>query len=873
MILEEFFKYRKELLDLSKDEEGFIQESLLLSQVLPSMLDAKLIDSEDANGSYFKSSADKLKINAYCVNESGERLQLFMINESSIDLSAKNKDLQISLKSFYETQFKRGTNFVNKAIKRHLNDEIQDSNPARALISKMSSSEGAEQFDVVELFLISTTATVSLQGSQPQPKRIEFDSEELTVTYNKDRERKEKTLLLKKRLIDLNFLHNVLISQGNREALEVDFKKMFGAPLSVIQAADEEYFASYLCVLPASVIAGLYKEFSSRLLEKNVRSFLQFRGVNKGIRETIRKEPEKFVAYNNGLTITATKADIATVSGNTTIKSLTDFQIVNGGQTTCTIYFTQKDGFDISNVKVMAKINVAKETTEEDLEELISNISNYSNAQSKVSKVDLRSRNPQLVKLKGLSESVITPSGIKWFFERAKGEFNTMVRAAGQNKKRIQKEFPTARRFSKELLAKYFCAWGEQPYLVKRGGEKVFRYFIEELSGEGNSKKPIDVNRGFYEELIAKVILFKTLEKLYGQGKNSMGQLRSVVVPYSISVLYKYMDGTKSNMPFDLLKIWLSEKLEDDLEAFFNELLLMMNELIKKYAKSDDYGEYSKKPELWADIIQSREIKKFMASSNALSIMKRYGISKDKLKKRNEDQSKIIEVDFHEINRNVLIHTNNQEYYKAIRSLMNADLNEYDERKIGLIINLIASKKDVELDLIEFEKNLINRIRSNNPEIFDQLETINDTTLINTLDFIILKFNKAIESKFNLISEFDKVQKIAISKNVKYASIFGEIGKKLEKGEAPNIKDLIYASGYFSKAKLAVKNRDVENINLSEILLRRMSEWEAKNRFLTVKERSYLADFAYGLKKRNDFHDKNIKRHLEKLLNNGFEIY
>ena len=164
--------------------------------------------------------------------------------------------------------------------------------------------------------------------------------------------------------------------------------------------------------MPAKVIAALYREFSSRLLEKNVRSFLQFRGVNKGIRETIRKEPEKFVAYNNGLTITATKAEISK-SGNITIKSLTDFQIVNGGQTTCTIYFTQKDGFDISKVKVMAKINVAKETTEEELEVLISNISNYSNAQSKVSKVDLRSRNPQLVKLKGLSESVITPAGIK----------------------------------------------------------------------------------------------------------------------------------------------------------------------------------------------------------------------------------------------------------------------------------------------------------------------------------------------------------------------------------------------------------------------------------------------------------------------------
>jgi hypothetical protein len=872
MIIEELLKYRDELLDQSKDDEGFIQESLLLSQVLPSMLDSKLIDSEDANNSYFKSTVDKLKINAYCVNESGERLQLFMINESSIDLSAKNQELQISQKSIYDIEFKRGLSFIHKAIKGYLNEDIQDSSPARALISKMYSSEGADQFDVIELFLITTTATINSRTATPQPLRMDFDSESINVTYTKNRDKKEKVLLIKKRLIDLNFLHNVLISQGNREALEVDFKKMFGEPILAVQAADEEHFASYLCVLPAKVIAGLYKEFSSRLLEKNVRSFLQFRGVNKGIRETIRKEPEKFVAYNNGLTITATKADIETNSGNTTIKSLTDFQIVNGGQTTCSIYFTQKDGFDISKVKVMAKINVAKETTEEELEALISNISNYSNAQSKVSKVDLRSRNPQLIKLKGLSESVITPSGIKWFFERAKGEFNTMARAAGQNKNRVLKEFPTSRRFSKELLAKYFCAWGDQPYLVKRGGEKVFRYFIEEISGEGSSKKPVDVTRSFYEELIAKVILFRSLEKLYGQGKNSMGQLRSVAVPYSISVLYKFTDGTKSSMPFDLLKIWLSERLEDDLEEFFKNLLLMMNDLIKNYSKSDDYGEYSKKQELWTDISQSPEIKEFMSGSDALLIIKKYGLTKEELKKRNKAKSNVSEVDFHEINRNVLIHSNNKEYYKSIRSFMNDKLDETDKRKLASIINRITSKKNIETELIEYENDLINRIRANNPEIFDQLGGEYDNSLNDTLGFIIHHYNKTLEKKGSLISEFDKLGMIAVAKKVKYASVFNQIGKKLVIGVAPNFQDLIYASGYFRDGKPNEELKDVSETILSDVLLRRMSEWEAQNRILTTKERSYLADFAYGLKKRNDFHDKNLKRHLGNLMKNGFNI-
>ena len=71
MIIEELLKYRDDLLDQAKDEDGFIQESILLSQVLPSLVESKLLDSEDFNNSYFKSTNVNLKFNAYCVNESG----------------------------------------------------------------------------------------------------------------------------------------------------------------------------------------------------------------------------------------------------------------------------------------------------------------------------------------------------------------------------------------------------------------------------------------------------------------------------------------------------------------------------------------------------------------------------------------------------------------------------------------------------------------------------------------------------------------------------------------------------------------------------------------------------------------------------------
>lgn len=801
MIIEEYFNYRSELLDQSKDDDGQLSESLLLSQVLPSMHDAKLIDSEDYNSSYFKLT-DKMKINAYCVNESGERLQLFLVDESSIDLTAKKKDLQISTKASYDAQFKRGTAFINNAIKGHLNDEIQDSSPARALISQISSSNGADQFDVIELFLISATATVSLQGAKPQPKRIEFENEGITISYSKNKEQKSKTFLIKKRLIDLNFLYNIIISQGNREALKVDFEDMFGYSLQAIKAADESNFESYLCALPATIIAGLYKEFSGRLLEKNVRSFLQLtNSTNKGIRETIRLTPEKFVAYNNGLTITATSAEIVEELGYNKIKSLTNFQIVNGGQTTATIYFSQKDGYNIDKVKVMAKINVAKETSDDDLEELISNISKYSNAQSRVSPVDLRSRNSQLVKIKALSESIVTPSGLKWFFERAKGEYNTMLRIAGANKARYKKDFPNERRFSKEQLAKYYSAWGDKPYMVKKGGEKVFRYFIEEISGEGTSKKAVDINRIFYEELISKIIIFKKLESLYGQGKNSMGQLRSAVVPYSISVLYNFTDGNKKGMSFDLLKIWMNENFEDDITAFFNNLLLLMNDLIKKYSKSEDFGEYSKKIELWQSILNSDEVNKFITSDTSVKILEKYSKSKKEIDKKSKS---VKEVDFQLLNNYIKIHSKTAEFYKKINSLLWDVLTDNERNKLSNIAALIQQRDNLTSELVSFEDNIITHIRINQPEIFDKIQYQNNAVLEETFNYIVKKYNSAVDKSENIITVFEKTGAFAKHKGIKYDSVFSEIGKTLNDGFSPTTKQIYYASYYVATLPIEV---------------------------------------------------------------------
>lgn len=798
MEIQEYLKYRVDLLNESKDEDGFINESNFINSIIPSMLDAKLIDTEDFTETYYSTEIDgsPIKINGYIINDSGERLQLFILNDESISLDTKN--LEISLKEYYDGIFKKASNFTNKAIKGHLND-IQDIGAINALINQMSSSLGADQFDVVEIFLVSATATVIRSGSIVQPKRMDFKDEKIKIKYSRNRESIEKEILILKRLVDLNFLYSVMVSQGNREALTIDFEEQFDFKIEAIKAADEKNFESYLCVLPANILAELYKRFSSRLLEKNVRSFLQFRGVNLGMRRTLTKDPEKFIAFNNGLTITASNKEIEIIHDKIYIKSLSDFQIVNGGQTTASIYFSQKDGIDVSKVKVMAKINVAKNISEEDLNDLISSISEFSNSQSKVTTVDLRSRNPQLNKIKALSESIITPSGRKWFFEKSKGEFNTKLRIAGQSgKNRIEKEYPKEYRFTKEQLGKYYSSWGDEPYKVKKGGEAIFRKFLEDISSEEKEKK-LNIDRNFYELLISRIILFKSLEEIHGARNNAIGQLRSAVVPYTMSILYSKTEGDKKNTnTFDLAKLWAKEGLEDDLKIFLKELMVLVNELIKKYAKSDDLGEYSKKKEMWDDIFGSNEIKDFLNTDNSSKIFNKYLISKKEFEKKLKDSSKNKEVDFQFLKDNVDIHHRTVNFYKHINSSLYDILSVNEKERISNIISIIQQKKEISSSLIDFNGNLLNKIRVNYPRILDDYDKEFNDLILSSYNYIINKYNNFINRSDDVIIGFNKISTIANQKGIKYPSVFSEIGKLLDQGVAPSIEQLYYSSYYIS---------------------------------------------------------------------------
>lgn len=801
MDIKELLLFRDQLLGNSRDEHGYISEDGILDNCLSALNDTKYIDSTDYNRTYDMLENGALKINGYLINESGERLQLFIVNEDSLALGAQESQLLIAQRAYYEKQMSRALNMVKKSVKKQLMEQLHDGSPAWILVRQLSEPDFLDQIDVVEIFLISATATIESRGTAPTAKMLEFDDDTVTVSFVRNNKKETREVKIIRRLIDLNFLYNVQIAEGSRYPLIIDFTEPPFHPIPLLHAAGEADFDSYLCALPATLLAELYKKHSSRLLEKNVRSFLQLKGVNKGMQETIRTEPEKFIAYNNGLTITATGGELIDHKGQRCIKTLSDFQIVNGGQTTATIYFSRKAGLSVDSIQVMAKINVAKNASEDMLDELISKISMYSNAQSKVSKVDLRARSTQLVKLKSLSESVLTVSGKKWFFERAKGEYTTMVRVNSAKKTQLEKTYPRERRFTKEELAKYYSAWDNKPYAVKKGGEKIFRLFLEEISGEGRNKKPLTINRSFYEDLIARIILFRSLEKNYGQGPGAIGQLRSAVVPYAISAVYEFTGGGKKNSRFDLLRIWKTEKLDDELMTFFRELMLLINDLIKTYSRSDDLGEYSKKPELWADIVASAELTGFMNRADNSQLLEKYTVAPEEQKRREKEAAQTEDLDFEPFLYAAEMYDRGPEFYTRLINQTSFDLSDSQQYKLGEILAAIRQNKDIGPGHIEFEKQLLRQVLLHSP---GSLPKDSNTDLMRRTALLIIKrYNSALNAGAAPIGEFTALQELARKKGVPFYSVFSEIGKNLRNQTLPTMSQLVQATEYLKKIEPA----------------------------------------------------------------------
>ena len=222
-------------------------------------------------------------------------------------------------------------------------------------------------------------------------------------------------------LWDVVRLHRVSTSGRQRDAISIDLMERYGEPLPCLQADNtQEGYRAFLLLIPGVVLRGIYSDYGPRLLETNVRSFLQARGkVNRGIRDTINREPERFLAYNNGITLTAEAVELIDTGGGAGVARLEGLQIVNGGQTTASLLSANRGRADLSHVHVAAKLIEVDAGDVHD--ELVRNVSRYANSQNRVSEADFSANDPFHVRIEELSRTTWGPSS------RRVAEANEMV--------------------------------------------------------------------------------------------------------------------------------------------------------------------------------------------------------------------------------------------------------------------------------------------------------------------------------------------------------------------------------------------------------------------------------------------------------------
>lgn len=570
------------------DLDGGNSEQIFTQFSLNNLADAG--ETENAVLSFDKKAIgtkNQHQINGFAISDNYETLDLFITIFKGTD------NISNTTKAEVETAQKRITNFFKKCISKEYVNEIEESSEIFQLANTLAN------YHEIKENLVRVNAIILTDGEY----KGDFPKNDKISDYN-----------VFYRVVDIHFLYK--ISEQSRVAIEIDFNDFDGDSFEIpclTANTDSNSYKTYIAIIPGNCVAKLYERYGARLLEQNVRSFLQFTGkINKGIRDTIRNEAEMFLAFNNGIAATADHIELDETGRF--ISKISNLQIVNGGQTTASIYNTfKKDKVDISKIFVQVKFSIIEDP--EKYSEIVSRISKYANTQNKVNDADFSANNPALVAFEKLSRYILSPittsNNIQtsWFFERARGQYKTLRSREGRTKSlqlAFDKKYPKKQMFSKVELAKYINSYQEVyegnklvigPHIVVRGNEKNYAQFIGNNLPE-NIKK---INNFYFEDAIAKSILFKNADKRYGIKPNSIGEMKQVVVPYALSLLNIITENQ-----LDLFKIWKNQDISPELSDFIFELMKQVNQFILQTFNGQHYIEKAKKEECW-DLVKNHE--------------------------------------------------------------------------------------------------------------------------------------------------------------------------------------------------------------------------------------------------------------------------
>lgn len=417
---------------------------------------------------------------------------------------------------------------------------------------------------------------------------------------------------------DICAIRNSEIAAQHDGAIDIDFESEYAHSIECLELGENSGVKSYLAIMPAEILARVYKQYKTRLLNQNVRNYLGGTiKVNKGMAKTLREDPAMFFAYNNGISSTALKVGLRRDEGGKVyITNVTNWQIVNGGQTTNTIYSMFSRNIDIQNAYVTLKISEINYEDEKKKEAAISHIARFANSQTQIKESDLAANIGYMLKLDDISKSEWTPvnsarRNTQWFFERMRGQYDN---AKGEPRTKKAKDFvtqhPKKQRFTKTDIAKWEMAWAGRPDIASKGGEQSFDFFHK----KSLKTDSIVVDRNYFHQLIAKAIIYQSISEICKQ--SGIKGYVNIICNYVLATL-----AWKSRESLDLDYIWNHQEIHPAMRIAIEQEADIVNKYILKLGQEGLNPTVKAKNEpFWKDItlrmVGLPELDKALLSSN-----------------------------------------------------------------------------------------------------------------------------------------------------------------------------------------------------------------------------------------------------------------
>lgn len=574
--VQEFFHdFRQELLADAEANNNF-QRSAFVEAVAGELVETGFVEGFEP--CFFKD----YRIDGYWFNDEG-----------ALDLFVADFDCRTELASLTRTDvdasFRRGERFIEACVKKNLYEGLEVTSPEHGLARQIADRKAfirQVNFHLLSERMISDRIQTLDDSSAAG----------IVTTFN---------------VWDISRLQRQRSARGHKEPLDLDFRQMFGTGIACLPAhLGSESYKSFLIVMPGAILSSLYGRFGARLLEQNVRSFLQARGkVNQGIKATILNEPHMFFAYNNGITATAQEVEVeGGGDGGLQITRIRDLQIVNGGQTTASLFHTlrvSKDKSILQDIFVQMKLSVI-DSAESEL--VVPRISEYANTQNRVNAADFFSNHPFHIRMEGYSRRLWAPAQqgaqreTRWFYERARGQYaDAQAKLSPPELRKFKAENPKPQMFSKTDLAKFENVWDDHPRWVNLGAQKNFARYAGRIGKEW-SKSEAGFNEFYFRRAIARAIIFRATEKLVSEQPWYNGGYRANIVAYALASLNEV--ARRLGKCVDFTRVWNQQALPLSLrEALVVAAQHVNDDIVHPPAGISNISEWCKKELCWTRLL------------------------------------------------------------------------------------------------------------------------------------------------------------------------------------------------------------------------------------------------------------------------------